>query len=194
MQGIGKVLRAETRSFVFGCRVERQDVPIFGSLVRTQIQYRNAAVYGLIYNIVIEDDGMTKMLSVAEDVRDEDIAWQRARRVPVEASVLCVGYQEAGQPVRYALPAQPPITLDDVRHSTPDEVLRFTEQPDWFRLVLDSRDAPTDELLAAAIRFARDTRDHPTAQSAFINTCGRELARLMAGDAARLENVLRRLA
>jgi hypothetical protein len=193
MKGIGKVLRAETRSFVFGCRVERQDVPIFGSLVKTQIQYRNAAIYGLIYNIVIEDDGMTKMLSVAEDVRDEDIAWQRARRVPVEASVLCVGFQELGQPVRYALPAQPPITLDDVRHCTNDEVLRFTEQPDWIRLVLDSRDAPTEELLAAAIRFARDAREHPTAHSAFINTCGRELARLMAGDAARLESVLRRL-
>lgn len=194
MNAIGKVLRAETRSFVFGCRVERQDVPIFGSLVKTQIQYRSATVYGLIFNIVIEDDGMTKMLSVAEDVRDEDIAWQRARRVPVEASVLCVGYQESGRTVRYALPAQPPITLDEVHHCTEEEILLFTDKVDWFRLVLDSRDAPTDELLAAAVRFARDIRTSEPAQNSFTQLCGRELARLMAGDAARLESVLRRIA
>ena len=107
--------------------------------------------------------------------------------------MLCVGYQEAGQAVRYALPAQPPITLDDVRHCSEDEVLRFTDKVDWFRLVLDSRDAPTEELLAAAVRFAREARDNANAQRAFTDACGRELARLMAGDAARLESVLRRL-
>ncbi|MCX6017625.1 MAG: hypothetical protein NTZ50_03840 [Chloroflexi bacterium] len=193
MSAIGKVLRAETRSFVFGCRVERQAVPIFGSLVRTRIQYRDATVYGLIYNIAIEDDGMTKMLSVAEDVREEDIAWQRARRVPVEASVLCVGYEEAGGEPRYALSAQPPITLDEVNTCDSAEIERFTAHVDWLRLVLDSRDVPTEELLAAAIRIARESRANPTAQAMFTQACGRELARWLASDARRLESVLRRL-
>ena len=193
MSAIGKVLRAETRSFVFGCRVERQSVPIFGSLVRTRIQYRDATVYGLISNIAIEDDGMTKMLSVADDVREEDIAWQRARRVPVEVSVLCVGYEEAGGAVRYALPAQPPITLDEVHACDAVEVERFTAQVDWMRLVLDSRDVPTEELLAAAIRIAREVYANTTVQAQFTQKCGRELARWLAGDARRLESVLRRI-
>jgi hypothetical protein len=193
MGAIGKVLRAETRSFVFGCRVERQSVPVFGSLVRARIQYRGTTIYGLIYNIAIEDDGMTKMLSVADDVREEDIAWQRARRVPVEASVLCVGYEEAGGEIRYALPAQPPITLDDVYACDDSEIERFTARVDWMRLVLDSRDAPTEELLAAAVRVAREARPNANAQAQFTQACGRELARWLAADARRLESVLRRL-
>jgi hypothetical protein len=193
MNEIGKVLRAETRAYVFGCKVHRQDVPIFGSLVKTSIQYRNATIYGLIYNIVIQDDGMTKMLSVADDVRDEDIEWQRARRVPVEASVLCVAYQDAGGPLRYALPAQPPITLDVVRPCTSDDWLRFTDKQDWFRLVLEARDAPCDELLAAAIRLGSEARESDLQRQTFTMQCGRELARLMAADATRLEGLLRRL-
>ena len=193
MNPIGKILRAETRSFVFGCKVPRLDVPIFGSLVRTVIQYRQAVVYGLIYNIVIEDDGMTKMLSVADEVRQEDIDWQRARRVPVEASVLCVGFREAGSAFRYALPAQPPITLDLVHPCADDEVEAFTEKQDWFRLVLDSRDAPSDELLAASVRQAAAARPNEAQRDTFVKACGRELARLMSNDAARLDSVLRRL-
>ena len=102
LRPIGKVLRSNTRSFVFGTKVPKTDVPLFGSLVKTQIQYQNAVIYGLIYNIEILDDGMTKMLSVAEDVTREEIEWQRSRRVPVEASVLSVGYKAEGERIRYA--------------------------------------------------------------------------------------------
>lgn len=189
---IGKVLRANTRSFVFGTRVPKSDVPIFGSLVKTKIQFRNAVVFGLIYDIEVLDDGMTRMLSVAEDVRPEDIEWQRMRRVPVEASVLCVGYQEEGRPIRHALPAQPPITLDEVVTCDQAEVCQFTERYGFLRLVLEARDAPCQELLAASIRLARDAR--PEAQQRdFVLSCGRELARLLASDGARLEDVLRRM-
>ncbi len=189
---IGRVLRAETRAFVFGCKVPRTDVPIFGSLVKATIQYHNATLYGLIYNIAIQDDGMTKMLSVADDVRQEDIDWQRARRVPVEAAVLCAAYRETGAPVRYALPAQPPITLDDVHLCDDEELRQFTASPEWMRLILESRDAPCDELLAATIRLGSNARP-PGQRETFIIDSGRELARLLAGDALRLENLLRRL-
>lgn len=189
---VGKVLRANTRSFVFGTRVPKSDVPIFGSLVKTRIQFRNAVVFGLIYNIEVLDDGMTRMLSVAEDARPEDIEWQRSRRVPVEASVLCVGYREEGQPIRHALPAQPPITLDEVLGCHEDEVRQFTERFGFLRLVLEARDAPCQELLAASIRLARDAYSQAQ-QRDFTVTCGRELARLLASDGARLEDVLRRI-
>jgi hypothetical protein len=188
---IGKVLKANTRAFVFGTRVPKQDVPIFGSLVKTRIQYKSATVYGLIYNIEVLDDGMTKMLSVADDIRPEDIEWQRNRRVPVEASVLCVGFQETGQKVRYALPAQPPISLDEVVLCEAGEVRAFTDRCDYFQLVVESRDVPCDELLAASIRYAADLCDD---RNGFMRGCGRELARLMANDAARLDALLRRLA
>lgn len=187
---IGKVLKANTTSYVFGTRVPKQDVPIFGSLVRTRIQYRNAVVFGLIYNIEVLDDGMTKMMSVADNLKVEEIEWQRNRRVPVEASVLNVGFQENGGPVRYALPAQPPISLDEVMLCDAADVKAFTSKCDFFRLIIEAHDVPCDELLAASIRYAADESGD---RNTFLRTCGRELARLMANDAARLDGLLRRL-
>jgi hypothetical protein len=186
----GRILRANTQCYVFGTRVPKEDVPIFGAFVKTHIQFRNATVFGLIYDIEVQDDGMTKMLSVADDVRPEDIEWQRNRRVPVEASVLCVGYQEAGQGIRHALSAQPPITLDEVMSCTKDDVQAFTQKLDFFRLVLEARNAPCDELLAASVRLASETHADP---KGFTRQCGRELARLLANDGARLDGLLRRL-
>lgn len=190
---IGKVLRASTQQFVFGTKVPKRDVPIFGSLVKTTIQFQSATVYGLIFNIEIQDDGMTKMLSVADDVAQEEIDWQRSRRVPVEASVLCVGYQPSGQPVRYSLPAQPPITLDPIFACDEAEMCAFTSKVDYFRLLIDNREVPSDELLAASIRLCADAHA-PGARDAYLLKCGRELARLIGSDSSRLENLLRRFA
>ena len=189
---IGKILRANTRAFVFGAKLPRNDVPIFGSLVKTRIQYRAATVFGLVYDIVIQDDGMTKLLSVADDVRPEDIEWQRNRRVPVEASVLCVGYQEGEKPIRQSLPAQPPIILDEVQQCSEAEMVAFTEHLRYLRLILEARDTPTDELLAANIRFAAEARPSDSARDAFTVRAGRELTRRIATDGMRLEGLLRR--
>lgn len=189
---IGRVISANTRSFVFGTRVPKTDVPVFGSLVKTHIVHRATAVFGLIYDIQVLEDGMTKMLSVADDVKPEDIAFQRRRRVPVEAHVLLVGYREGAGAIRHGLPAQPPITLDDVMICENDEVTEFTQKQDFFRLILESRECPADELIAACAREAGAARGEG-ARNTFALACGRELARLLANDAARLEGLLRRI-
>jgi hypothetical protein len=91
------------------------------------------------------------------------------------------------------LPPQPPITLDLVTECDDAEMQAFTSRLDFFRLILDCNDAPCDELLAASIRLAADAR--PEGQREFFRvSCGHELARLMAKDAMRLENLLRRIA
>lgn len=190
----GRVLRANTRTYVFGTRVPKEDVPVFGAFVKTRIEHKKATVFGLIYDIAVEDDSMTRMLSVAEaeNVRPEDFEWLRNRRVPIEVSVLCVGYHDgnAKEDIRQVIPPQPPIMLDEVLSCTKDEVQRFTQQLDFFRLVLEARDTPSDELLAASLRLASATHDDPRA---FMRRCGRELARLLASDGARLDGLLRRL-
>lgn len=192
----GRVLRANTCAFVFGTRVPKEDVPVFGAFVKTHIQRNQAAIFGLIYDIAVYDDDMTRMLSVADDavVRPEEIEWQRSRRVPVEVSVLCVGYRDGvppGQPIRQTLPPQPPITLDQVVSCSREEVAQFTQRLDFFRLVLEAHDVPCDELLAASIQLAAQAHDDPRS---FVRRCGRELARLLANDGARLDGLLRRLA
>ncbi|HQZ99416.1 MAG TPA: hypothetical protein PLJ62_04395 [Thermoflexales bacterium] len=189
---IGRVISANTRGFVFGTRVPKTDVPVFGSLVKTKIAYRDTTVFGLIYDIQVLEDGMTKMLSVADNVKPEDIAFQRRRRVPVEAHVLLVGYREGAGAIRHGLPAQPPITLDEIACCEPDEVSEFTQKQDFFRIILESRDCPADELIAASVREAGAMRGE-SQRKTFALECGRELARLLANDGARLEGLLRRI-
>jgi len=94
---IGRLLRAGTTGFVVGCRVSQLDAPAFGGLVKTDLgdQY---LVYGLIYDIRIDDDGIVRQLVTADGVDDNVIADNRVNRnVPVEISVLTVGYSQNGQ-------------------------------------------------------------------------------------------------
>ncbi|MCS7061722.1 MAG: hypothetical protein RMN25_11235 [Anaerolineae bacterium] len=191
---IGRIIRANMRSFVFGTRVPESDVPIFGALVKTRLTHREATIFGLIYDIAVneDDDGMTRMLSVAEDVREEDIAWQRSRLIPLNVHVLCVGYREANGLIRHQFPPQPPVALNEIECCTTEEIARFTERLDHFQLVLESRDAPCDELLAASISQAAAARPAGQRRS-FVIECGRELARLLMGDTLRLERIFRRI-
>jgi hypothetical protein len=89
------------------------------------------------------------------------------------------------------LPAQPPIALDEIVTCERDEIIRFTDDFTYFRTVLNAKDAPADELLAASLRLAAEARG-PQGRE-FLVRAGRELSRLLAFDAARLEGLLRRI-
>jgi hypothetical protein len=70
-------------------------------------------------------------------------------------------------------------------------LVAFTERFDYFRLVLDNRDLPADELLAANLRYAAQARRADGED--FMVAAGRELARLLAIDLPRLDAMLRRI-
>ena len=94
---IGHLLRANTTGFVVGCSVSQLEAPSFGALVEAPLEgdYR---VYGLIYDIHIDDDGLVRQLVTAGDVSPEVMHDNRERRiVPVEMSVLAVGYEQGGR-------------------------------------------------------------------------------------------------
>jgi len=59
-------------------------------------------------------------------------------------------------------------------------------------LVLEAREVPADELLAASLRVATAARQEHEREP-FLVEAGRELARLLAGDPVRLEGLLWRL-
>lgn len=188
---VGRVLRAGTRGFVIGCAVMQPDIPTFGSFVRAEGQKPGSGIYGLIYDVSVEDDPLVRQFISAsppeEVVRDQ----RENRQVPIEVSVLAVGCSD-GDHIHHCLPAQPPVTLDWLYQCTDDEVRAFTARFDYFRLVLEAREVPADELLAASLRAATAAR--PEAErDAFLVEGGRELARLLAGDPVRLEGLLRRL-
>jgi hypothetical protein len=189
---VGRVLRASTRGFAIGCAVMQPDIPAFGSFVRAEGLSPGSAIYGLIYDVSVEDDPFVRQFISAnppeEVVRDQ----RENRQVPIEVSVLAVGCDEDGASVRHCLPPQPPVTLDWLYQCNAEQVRAFTARFDYFRLVLEARDVPADELLAASLRSAAAARPEHE-RDTFLVEAGRELARLLANDPVRLEGLLRRL-
>ncbi len=150
---IGRLLRAGTTGFTAGCSVTQFEAPAFGALVRAPLgdQYQ---VYGLIYDIHIDDDGLVRQLVTAEDVSAEVMRDNRERRiVPVEMSVLSVGFEQDGK-VHQMLPPRPPLSLDVIYACDEKEIVRFTEKFGYFRHILNSQEAPVGELIAAHIQQA----------------------------------------
>jgi hypothetical protein len=162
---IGRLLRASTTGCVVGCRVSQLDVPSFGCMVCIPLEadYR---VFGLVHDIHIDDDGLVRQLVTAGDVPPAVIADNRANRnVPVEISVLFVGYEskitnKEGKPKKilsHLLPPRPPLSLDRILLCADDDLRRFTSTGNfsYFRHVLRAQDLPVGELLAAHIQQAQ---------------------------------------
>ena len=193
---VGRVLRAGTRGFAIGCAVMQPDIPAFGSFVRADGLRPGSAIYGLIYDVSVEDDPFVRQF-ISADPPEEVVRDQREnRQVPIEVSVLAVGTGQGhggdGARIHHCLPAQPPVTLDWLYQCTDEDVQAFTAHFDYFRLVLDAREVPADELLAASLRAAAAARPEDEREM-FLVEAGRELAQLLAGDPVRLEGLLRRL-
>lgn len=149
---IGRLLRASNTGFVIGCRVAQITAPFFGALVRVPLN-EAYQIFGLIYDMHIDDDGLVRQLVTAERVEEAIIADNRINRnVPLEMSVLAIGYQQDGY-ISHLLPPQPPLSLDKIFLCDPEEMCRFTSAGrfGYFRHILRANDLPVGELLAAHI-------------------------------------------
>ncbi len=165
---IGRLLRAGTTGFIAGCSVSQFETPAFGALVRAPLG-NGYQVYGLIYDIHIDDDGLVRQLVTAENVSAEVMRDNRERRiVPVEMSVLAVGYEQDGQ-IFHLLPPRPPLSLDVIYLCDDQELARFTgagtgsersrRRFGYFRHILRQKDFPTGEVLAAHIQQTSQARN-----------------------------------
>jgi hypothetical protein len=189
---IGRLLSAGNSEFTVGCSVSQLSVPAFGSLVRVT---PNAAeeyhVFGLIHDIHIDDDGLVRQLVTTDQVDAAVIADNRINRnVPVEISVLAVGYRQ-GERIYHLLPPRPPLSLDVIYLCDPDELRRFTAAGrfGYFRHVLRAVDLPVGELLAAHLQRARAA--HEAANNPdWASAATRELITLLRDDYPTLMSVL----
>src|ERR1700690_10081 len=154
---IGRLLRAGTTGFIAGCSVSQFETPGFGGLVRAPLS-DGYQVYGLIYDIHIDDDGLVRQLVTADNVSEEGMRDNRERRiVPVEMSVLTVGYEQDGK-IFHLLPPRPPLSLDVIYLCDEKEIKRFVTAGrfGYFRHVLRSQDAPIGEVLAAHLKQVQE--------------------------------------
>src|SRR5678816_863517 len=152
---IGRLLRAGIAGFTAGCRVNQLNAPSFGALVRAPLGSAYQ-IFGLIYDIHIDDDGLVRQLVTADNVSAEVLKDNRERRiVPVEMSVLAIGYEQDGK-IYHLLPPRPPLSLDVIYSCEDADIARFTSvgRFGYFRHILGAKDAPIGEVMAAHLGHA----------------------------------------
>ena len=185
---IGRLLRSGTTGFVAGCNVSQLEAPVFGGLVRAPLG-NGYQVYGLIYDIHIDDDGLVRQLVTVGNVSEEVIADNRERRiVPVEMSVLTVGYELDGK-VAHLLPPRPPLSLDVIYKCDAEDLIRFTGAGrfGYFRHILRAKDAPVGEMLAAHVQQAAQAHKK---DADWQNRAIKEIITLLRDDYPTLMSVL----
>jgi hypothetical protein len=187
---IGYLLRSSTTNFTVGCSVPQLVAPTLGALVRVPLDGRYN-IYGLIYDIHIEDDGLVRQLVTAGNISREVILDNRERRiVPVEMSALAVGYAD-GEGVSHLLPPRPALSLDEVFLCSDAELIEFTGSGKfgYFRHILEAGDLAVGEVLAAHIRQAGEAQRKKGNQR-WMNDAIQELIILLRDDYPTLMSVL----
>ena len=145
-------------------------------------------------NVRVDDDPFVRQLIAAGELDEEYVEDQRQRRqVPVEVNVLVVGGRDPAGVVYQRLPPQPPATLSWVAVCSSAEVRQFGRYLDFLGTVLNASDVPVDELLAACLRGIAAVQDDPVQSQDYLAKAGRQLARLLSRDPARLDAILRRM-
>ena len=187
---IGRLLRAGTTGCVVGCRVQQLGAPAFGGMVRIPLE-DGLQVYGLIHDIRIDDDGLVRQLVTAPEVSQDVILDNRQNRnVPLEISVIFIGYEKGGL-VSHLLPPRPPLSLDAIFICDDAEIARFSGAGrfGYFRHVLRDPELPVGELLAAHLQQAALAHAQ-TGRQDWLRAATQELIVLLRDDYPTLMTVL----
>lgn len=184
----GRLLRSNTRGCVVGCHISQQ-VPAFGSMV--YIPTEADRIFGLVHDIHIDDDGLVRQLAAAGDIPDAIILDNRTNRnVPVEMSILFVGFEHSNK-IFHLLPPRPPLSLDEMYICGPEELIKFTSsgQLGYFRHILSNQEVPTGDLLSAHLLNAKAAHDEG-GDANWINTAVQEIIIQLRDDHETMTSVL----
>jgi len=191
---IGRLLRSTNTEFVVGCRVNQLGPPSFGSMVRIKTK-ADIDTYGLIYNITVNDDSLVRQLAIAQNIPETVIAdTQENRSVPIEISVLTIGYKIGGK-ITHLPPPTPPLSLNEITLCSKEEILNFTKanRLGYLRQILKHPEVPAAELLAA--HFIQVNEAHSKLGSSdWILNASKQLTMLLRDDFAALNDVFGALA
>lgn len=187
---IGRLLRSNTMGCVIGCKLTQSDTPSFGDMLRIPLT-DGSQLYGLVYDIHIDDDGLVRQLITAPDVPTEIIEDNRRNRnVPLEMSVVFIGWQANGSISQTRVP-RPPLTLDEIFPCGDDEMLQFINSGKfgYLRTILRNQELPAADLVTAHLRQVLKLR--PSASSdAWAQRALTEIIALLKDDYPQLMDVL----
>ncbi len=151
----------------------------------------DVSIYGIIYDIHIDDDGLVRQLVTADSVSDEVILDNRINRnVPLEISVLFAGYEQDGK-ISHMLPPRPPLTLDKIFLCSDEDLIRFTPISafGYFRHILRAEEIPVADVFAAHLRQVSQAH-HSLGNPDWLNSASKEIITLLRDDYPLLMDVL----
>jgi len=187
---IGRLLRANTTGCVMGCRLSQSTSPAFGEMVRIPLD-DGTKIYGLVHEIFIDDDGLVRQL-VSSEVSSEVIEDNRQNRnVPIEISVVFVGWENASGQVFHTRIPTPPLALDEIFRCDGQEIQRFASgsRPGYLRALLRNEEIPAVDLVTAHLKqvlSVSNAADAAEWRDQFLN----EIIALLKDDYPQLMDIL----
>lgn len=187
---VGEVVEAASDRFVAQCYT-LYGAPSLGALVRAGEEFR---AYGVVASVVTSSLDPTRRVvargaaaASEADVYRQNPQLEHLLRTDFEAVVM--GHVAEGV-LHHYLPPVPPHIHSFVDVCPPEEARRFSERLDFLALLTATRGPTTDDVLAACLRHLAAAHPDP---EGFLARAAREVASLLAGEAQRLNQVLRRL-
>ena len=188
---LGEVVEASVSHLVAQCH-RLGEPPALGSLVRTSDGGLDR--YGVVYDSSTRsiDPGRRSMALGQEEVSQEDVYRSHpelSQLLRTDFEALVVGYRDRGA-FRHFLPPRPAAIHAFVFLASDEELRSFTKPLGFLHSLLGAAVSTRDEALAAFLRLAAPV--HPDSDD-FLLRAGKEVAALLAGDALRLNALLRRI-
>lgn len=197
-----EVIETATTEFLAQC-LEPDDLafpvmPPFGSWVKAVDDESGNQIFAVVYHATtspIDSVHRARALGLSlEDLREQQP--QIFAMLKTEFRAAIVGFQPATRdragiaelaPVYQHLPPRPPQIHQAVHRCETSEILRFTEQLDFLRTLLQMGGAPVDALVAATLREIYQLRQ---ADRPWLVQAGRMLNLLLKDDYDRLRFIL----
>jgi len=198
-----EVIETTTTDFLAQC-LEPEDLsfpamPAFGSWVKSFDEESGNEVLAVVTYVTttpIDSVHRARALGLSlSDLREEQP--QIFAMLKTEFRVNIVGFftPEADSngngatsgPCYQYLPPRPPQIHQGVYHCEPSEIIRFTEELDFLRTLLDVKTVPVDSLVAAVLREIYRLRQ---ADRDWLVQAGRKLSTLLKDDYDRLRYIL----
>lgn len=183
---IGEIVTTSSLDFIAESLTLHQP-PALGSLVKVNVGGA-AFCYGVVCfgTTSSADSGRRAIRRSTAAAQDEQVYQthpQLERLLQTTFRVLLVGWQD-GQRWRHSLPPSPPPLHHAVHPCDDREAQTFTNQRDYFRLILQAAcELPNEQVLGAHIRHIYALRQQDTA---WLTTAARECAQLLKQDHQRL--------
>jgi HAS barrel domain len=202
---IAEVIETATTEFLAQC-LEPDDLtfavmPPFGSWVKATDEESGNQVYAVVYHVTtspIDSVHRARALGLSlQDLREQQPQIFAMLKTEFRAAIVGFlpparngknGGGRSDSPTVYQhLPPRPPQIHQAVYYCEPEEIVRFSNQLDFLRTLLQVTGAPVDGLTAAAIREIYQLRK---ADRAWLVEAGRSLSILLKDDYDRLRIIL----